>query len=131
MQDLQEAHGFSYMFITHDMSVVKHISDDIMVMYLGQVVEKCDADGLFEYTLHPYSKALLSAIPEPNIHVPKKPITLKGELASPINPPDGCRFAVRCPYATERCQTVNPVLEEIMPNHFVACHEVREINHLS
>ena len=130
MQDLQEAHGFSYMFITHDMSVVKHISDDIMVMYLGQVVEKCEADLLFEKTLHPYSKALLSAIPDVNIHAPKKKVTLKGELASPIDPPDGCRFAVRCPYATEKCHSVNPVLEEVLPNHFVACHEVRKINSL-
>jgi len=131
MQDLQEANGFSYMFITHDMSVVKHISDDIMVMYLGQMVEKCEADSLFVNTLHPYSKALLAAIPEANIHVPRKKITLKGELTSPIDPAPGCRFAPRCPYAVEKCHTVNPVLEEVMPEHFVACHEVRKINSLA
>ena len=131
MQDLQEANKFSYMFITHDMSVVKHISDDIMVMYLGQMVEKCEADSLFEHTLHPYSKALLAAIPEANIHVPRKKITLKGELTSPIDPAPGCRFAVRCPYATEKCSTQNPVLEEVMPDHFVACHEVRKINNIA
>ncbi len=131
MQDLQEANGFSYMFITHDMSVVKHISDDIMVMYLGQMVEKCEADSLFVNTLHPYSKALLAAIPEANIHVPRKKITLKGELTSPIDPAPGCRFAPRCPYAVEKCHTVNPVLEEVMPEHFVACHEVRKINGLA
>lgn len=131
MQDLQEANGFSYMFITHDMSVVKHISDDIMVMYLGQMVEKCGADSLFEHTLHPYSKALLAAIPEANIHVPRKKITLKGELTSPIDPAPGCRFAPRCPYANEKCHTVNPVLEEVLPDHFVACHEVRKVNGLA
>ena len=131
MQDLQEANGFSYMFITHDMSVVKHISDDIMVMYLGQMVEKCEADSLFEHTLHPYSKALLAAIPEANIHVPRKKITLKGELTSPIDPAPGCRFAPRCPYAVEKCGRENPVLEEVMPEHFVACHEVRKVNGLA
>lgn len=116
------------MFITHDMSVVKHISNSIVVMYLGNLVEKADADELFAHTLHPYSKALLSAIPEPDIHKKKQPMLLKGEITSPIDPEPGCRFAVRCAYATEECRHKTPVLEEILPNHFVACHHVRQVN---
>lgn len=130
MQDLQDEHGFTYMFITHDMSVVKHISDDIMVMYLGHMVEKCDGDALFENTLHPYTKALLSAIPEPSLHKTRKRTILKGEITSPINPKPGCRFAARCVYAQEDCFNVTPQLEEIMPDHYAACLHVREINGL-
>ena len=95
MQDLQEERKFTYMFITHDMSVVKHISNSIIVMYLGNMVEKSDADELFEHTLHPYSKALLSAIPEPNIHKERRRTILRGEITSPIDPEPGCRFAAR------------------------------------
>ena len=130
MQDLQEERGFTYMFITHDMSVVKHISNSIIVMYLGHMVEKADSDELFERTLHPYSKALLSAIPEPNIHSTRERTLLKGEITSPIDPPAGCRFAARCVYATEECSRRTPVLEEVLPNHFVACHRTREVNQL-
>ncbi len=127
LQDLQAQMGLTYMFITHDMSVVKHISNDIAVMYLGQLIEKCDAKELFKNTLHPYSKALLSAIPVPSIHNKREKILLKGELSSPINPKPCCRFAVRCPYATEECFGSEPELREVMPNHFVACHKAGQI----
>lgn len=122
LQDLQQERGLTYMFITHDMSVVKHISDDIAVMYLGQMIEKCPSHEIFNNTIHPYSQALLSAIPIPNVHVKKERMILKGELTSPINPKTCCRFAARCPYATDECSTTEPQLREIKPNHFVACH---------
>ncbi|MBQ3577826.1 MAG: ATP-binding cassette domain-containing protein [Firmicutes bacterium] len=128
MQDLQEEKGLTYMFITHDLSVVKHISNNILVMYLGQLVETCESDELFEHTLHPYTKALLSAIPTTDIDNRKQRILMQGELSSPINPAPGCRFAPRCRYAEERCKMENPVIEEVLPGHFVACHRVREIN---
>ena len=122
LQDLQAERGLTYMFITHDMSVVKHISDDIAVMYLGQLIEKCPANENFKNTIHPYSQALLSAIPIPNVHVKKERMILKGELTSPIDPKPCCRFAARCPYATEECMAKEPELREVKPNHFVACH---------
>lgn len=130
LQDLQQQSGLTYMFITHDMSVVKHISDDILVMYVGCMVEKSPADDLFDHPLHPYTKGLLSAIPIPDIDIHNERIIMQGEISSPINPKPGCRFATRCPYATEECKTVQPKLEEILPDHFVACHKVREINAL-
>ena len=122
LQDLQEQNKLTYMFITHDMSVVKHISDEIIVMYLGQIVEKSPADELFENTLHPYSKALLSAIPVPSLAKKRELVVLKGEVSSPINPGPGCRFAGRCPRATEKCFKETPKLAEKSPEHFVACH---------
>lgn len=128
MQDLQEQNGLTYMFITHDLSVVRHISDDILVMYLGVLVEKCSADALFEKQYHPYTKALLSAIPVPDLDYKKNRIILKGEISSPINPSGGCRFAGRCIYAEEKCSCHQPVLSEISENHFVACHLAEEIN---
>ena len=118
--DLQEERGLAYMFVTHDLSVVKYISDDIMVMYLGQMVEKAPSDELFQKPMHPYTQALLSAIPVPNIHNKKKRIIMKGELTSPINPKPGCRFMDRCQYVSEECSRPQ-VLEEPSPNHFVAC----------
>ena len=130
MHDLQEQRKFTYMFITHVMYVVKHISNSIIVMYLGNMVEKSDADELFEHTLHPYSKALLSAIPEPNIHKERRRTILRGEITSPIDPEPGCRFAARCAYATEECSCQTPELEEVLPKHYVACHHVRAINGL-
>lgn len=130
MQDLQEANGLSYVFITHDLSVVKHISNNILVMYLGCMVEKSASDGLFEYPLHPYTKGLLAAIPIPSIGVAKSRELLRGEISSPINPKPGCRFHSRCPYAKELCGQQQPAWEEILPDHFVACHFVREINRL-
>ena len=103
LKKLQQDRGLTYMFVTHDMSVVRHISDDICVMYLGQVVEKCPSRELFKNPLHPYTKALLSAIPSVDIHHPNKREILKGEITSPIDPKPGCRFAARCPFATEAC----------------------------
>jgi peptide/nickel transport system ATP-binding protein len=128
MQDLQEQLNLTYIFITHDLSVVKHISNNIMVMYLGVVVERTSSQGLFAAPLHPYTKALLSAIPHSDIDVPRERILLRGEISSPIEPPPGCRFAKRCNYATERCFAEDPALEEIYPGHEAACHHVKEIN---
>ena len=122
LQDLQKERGLTYMFITHDMSVVKHISDDIAVMYLGQMIEKCSANEIFRDTIHPYSQALLSAIPIPNVHEKRERMVLKGELTSPIDPKPCCRFAARCPYATDKCLAEEPVLRELKPGHSVACH---------
>lgn len=122
LQDLQEERGLTYMFITHDMSVVKHISDDIAVMYLGQMIEKCPANEIFKDTIHPYSQALLSAIPIPNVHVKHERMVLKGELTSPIDPKPCCRFAARCPYAKQECLEREPQLRELRQNHLVACH---------
>ena len=130
MQDLQKELGLTYMFITHDLSVVKHISDDICVMYLGQMVEKCPAKELFRSTLHPYTKALLSAIPIPSIDVHRERILLKGEISSPINPKPGCRFAPRCVYARPECFEENPTLKEVRDGHMVACHFIEEINEI-
>ncbi len=127
LQDLQHDFGLTYMFVTHDMSVVRHISHDISVMYLGQLVETSPSLELFDKPLHPYSKALLSAIPSTDIDHPKERIKLKGELVSPINPEPGCRFAPRCPYATEACNRPQS-LREILPGHFVSCCRVEEIN---
>ena len=130
LQDLQAEHGLTYIFVTHDLSVVKHISTDILVMYIGVMVEKCPAKELFRIPLHPYTKGLLSAIPVPSIDIEKRKVKLRGELTSPINPKPECRFLARCEYATDICRKQAPVYEEIMPNHFVSCHNAREINGL-
>lgn len=130
LQDLQEARGLTYIFVTHDLSVVKHISNDILVMYVGSMVEKCDAKEIFRKPYHPYTKGLLSAIPLPNIHVENKRIAMKGELTSPVDPKPGCRFAKRCPYAKDKCFKEEPPYEEVEPGHFTRCHFVREINGL-
>ena len=130
MQDLQEEHQLTYMFITHDMSVVRHISDDIMVMYLGMMVECCDSEEIFHNRFHPYTKALLDAVPIPQVREKKERRLIKGEITLPIHPGDECRFAKRCPYADQICFEKTPVSEEICPGHFVSCHHVREINHL-
>ena len=124
LEELQDELGLTYMFITHDLAVVNHFADDIAVMYLGQLVEKASARELFNNTLHPYSKALLSAIPMPSTRKKKERIILKGEISSPIEPKDECRFAKRCPYATEECWAKCPSLREVSPGHFVACHKV-------
>lgn len=121
MEDLQEQMGLTYMFITHDLSVVNHFSDDIAVMYLGKLIEKAPSDELFKNPTHPYTKALLSAIPLPNIHKKTERILLKGEITSPIEPKPVCRFANRCDYATDRCRGEEPKLKEISPGHFVSC----------
>ena len=126
MQDLQDQLGLTYMFITHDLSVVKHLSNNIVVMYLGQLVEKAPTKKLFSNPMHPYTKALLSAIPNPDPDNRMDRIVLQGELTSPINPKPGCRFAKRCIYATERCFSENVELKEVEKDHFVACHLFNE-----
>lgn len=127
LKKLQKEKNLTYMFITHDMSVVRHISDDICVMYLGQLVETCPAKELFTVQYHPYTKALLSAIPSINIHKKMQRIVLKGEITSPIDPKPGCRFASRCNYVCDRCYEPQ-MLEEIVPNHFVSCCRAKEIH---
>ena len=129
MMDIQEAKGLTYMFITHDLSVVKHISSEIMVMYLGCIAEKSNPDGLFKYQLHPYTKGLLSAIPVPAAERKKRTI-LMGEISSPINPEKKCRFSNRCVYAKDLCFSKEPVLREVLTEHYVSCHYVEEINGL-
>ncbi|MGN0405469.1 MAG: ABC transporter ATP-binding protein [Bariatricus sp.] len=121
MEDLQNQLGLTYMFITHDLSVVHHFSDDIAVMYLGKLLEKAPSDELFKNPMHPYTKALLSAIPVPSLHNRRERIIMKGELTSPINPPKACRFANRCPYAADRCFKEEPKLHEVAPGHVTAC----------
>ena len=122
LMDLQDSRGIAYMFITHDLSVVNHFSDDIAVMYLGRLIEKAPSETLFANPVHPYTQALLSAIPIPKVGGPKRErIILKGEITSPINPQPVCRFANRCAYATDRCRSEEPQLKEIEKNHFVAC----------
>lgn len=128
MQDLQESMGLTYMFITHDMAVVRHVSDDIMVMYLGSMVELADSEEMFKVRLHPYTQALLAAVPIPAIGAKKQRSLLKGEIPSPVGLRDGCRFAGRCPYVQELCFSMTPQLQEARPGHFVACHYVAQIN---
>ncbi len=127
LMDLQDEKQLTFMFVTHDLSVVRHISHNICVMYLGQLVETSPTKELFKAPLHPYTKALLSAIPSTNIHEPLSRIMLKGEITSSIDPGPGCRFAPRCIYATDACKQPQ-VLEELAPNHFVSCCRAREIN---
>ena len=122
MKRVQKDMGLTYMFITHDLSVINHFADDIAVMYLGRLIEKAPTEVLFKNPAHPYTLALLSAVPIPDIHNRNKRILLKGEVGSPINPKPICRFATRCPHATERCFQEEPPLVEIEPEHFVACH---------
>lgn len=126
LQDLQEKSGVTYMFVTHDLSVVKHISDNICVMYLGQLVETAASKELFENPLHPYTKALLSAIPSVDIHRKKERIILQGEIVSPVEPKPGCRFAARCPYASDKCREAQK-LREISKGHFVSCCKMEEV----
>ena len=128
LMDLQDDFGLTYMFITHDLSVVKHISDEIMVMYMGKCVERAPKRELFSNPSHPYTKALLRAIPEPNIDKRGELQVLKGEVTSPINPKPGCRFAHRCPYVRESCTENEIKLQEISPAHFVACPFCSEIH---
>lgn len=127
LEELQKERGIAYMFITHDLSVVRHLSDDIMVMYLGRMVEKAPADELFNNPIHPYTKALLSSIPIPDPDEKMNRIILKGEVSSPINPPDRCRFCKRCYLKNAKCDELpEPDLVEVSPNHFVACHLCKE-----
>lgn len=126
LMDLQEEYKLTYLFVTHDLSVVEHISNDISVMYLGQMVETCSTKELFANPLHPYTQALLSAIPSVDIHHPAKRIVVKGEITSPIDPKPGCRFASRCEYAQEGCHQPQH-LEELAPGHHVACCRAKEL----
>ncbi|MBE6961495.1 MAG: ATP-binding cassette domain-containing protein [Ruminococcaceae bacterium] len=124
LDELQDKLNLSYIFITHDLAVVNHFADEIAVMYLGQVVEKAPTEELFNHTLHPYTQALLSAIPIPEILDERPQILLQGEITSPINPPNECRFAKRCPHVCEECRKGAPPLREVSPGHFVACCKV-------
>ncbi len=124
LNELQKDRGLTYVFITHDLSVVNYFSDDIAVMYLGQIVEKAPSVKLFQKPLHHYTQALLSAIPVPDIDVKTERMLLKGELTSPIDPKPGCRFAPRCPFAQSVCFETEPEFREVEPGHFVACHDV-------
>ena len=126
LKELQGELGLSFIFITHDLSVVNHFSDEIAVMYLGKIVEKAPSEELFANPMHPYTKALLSAIPIPELGAQKERILIKGEISSPIEPGNECRFYKRCNYACDRCREL-PALEEVSPNHFVACHRLNEI----
>ena len=122
LKDLQKQLGLTYVFISHDLSVVKHISDEVGVMYLGSMVEYGTKERIFENTLHPYTKALFSAVPVPNPHVKMNRVILKGDIPSPVNPPSGCKFHTRCEKCMEICKTQVPVSREVEPEHFVACH---------
>ena len=121
MQDLQEQRELTYMFVTHDLSVVKHIANRIVVMYLGQIVEMADTDELFANPLHPYTQALLSAVSIPDIRVKRKRILLKGEITSPVDPAPGCRFCPRCPMGKESCSNGDMRLKEVTKGHFISC----------
>jgi peptide/nickel transport system ATP-binding protein len=122
LMDLQEEFGLSYLFVAHDLAVVEHISHRVAVMYLGRIVELGDTESIFERPQHPYTVALLSAVPTPDPRISRKRIILSGDVPSPVDPPPGCRFHTRCPYAEARCRTEVPVMKEIAPGHFAACH---------
>ena len=122
LMDLQDEMQLSYLFVAHDLAVVEHISHRVAVMYLGKLVELTDKRSLFAHPQHPYTEALLSAVPAPDPRKQKKRIILAGDVPSPINPPPGCRFHTRCPYVEERCRVEEPATKEVRPGHFVACH---------
>jgi len=127
MLELQERLGLTYLFVAHDLSVVKHISDRVMVMYVGQMVELAETTRLFAAPKHPYTSALLSSIPQPDPRARARRTTIRGEIANPANPPSGCYYHPRCPYAEEICRTTAPIWEQIEPGHYVRCHRAREI----
>jgi peptide/nickel transport system ATP-binding protein len=127
MSDLQEELGLTYLFVAHDLSVVKHISDRVAVMYVGKLVEMAPTDDLFSTPKHPYTAALLSAVPEPDPRTKSERIILQGEVANPADPPSGCYFHPRCSYATEQCKSETPVLQEIADGHYVSCHRAEEL----
>ena len=126
MRNMQQKKNLTYLFISHDLSVVRHISDRIAVMYLGSVAEVAGKDQLYSNPMHPYTKALLSAIPLPDVKRKRQRIILEGDVPSAYNPPSGCKFHTRCPYATERCRSEVPVLREVEKGHQVACHRALE-----
>jgi oligopeptide/dipeptide ABC transporter ATP-binding protein len=125
LKDIQEKHRLTYLFISHDLGVVRHFCNRVLVMYLGNTVELAPSHELYANPLHPYTKALLSAIPRPKPGVKKERIRLEGDLPNPANPPKGCPFHTRCPIATERCKQERPEWKEVKPNHYVSCHEVQ------
>ena len=122
LEELQDEFGLTYLFIAHDLSVIKHMSDQVAVMYLGKIVEKAATQNLYADPLHPYTQALLSAVPLPDPFAAKEQIILSGDVPSPINPPSGCRFRTRCPYVHEPCHHKEPGLNEVKPGHWAACH---------
>ena len=128
MTEIQRTLGLTYIFIGHDLSVVRHVSDHVAVMYLGKIVELTASDELYAKPLHPYTRALISAapIPDPEVDMARERILLEGEVPSPIDPPKGCNFCTRCPYATIVCRRTEPEYKEVLPGHFVACHHVKE-----
>lgn len=128
LRELQRRKNLTYLFITHDLSVVKHISDEILVMYMGQMVEKASVQELFKTPLHPYTVGLLSAIPVPNIHHKRERVIMEGEITTPIDLKPGCHFAARCPHACQQCHREQPPLTEFRAGHYVACHRVRELH---
>jgi peptide/nickel transport system ATP-binding protein len=128
MLDLQDDLGLTYLFVAHDLSVVKHVSDRVAVMYVGRIVEVADTERLFTTPRHPYTEALLSAVPKPDPRLRTQRIVLEGDVADPANPPPGCYFHPRCAYAVERCRTETPRLEALAPGHVVACHRARELD---
>ena len=125
LEDLQEKLGLTYLFIAHDLSVVRHISDKVAVMYLGHIVEMADWKALYEKPMHPYTQVLLSAVlvPDPEVERKKTYTSIKGEIPSPLNRPEGCPFSTRCPYATEECRHITPELKKLEKGHKVACHK--------
>ncbi len=125
--DLQDELGLTYLFVAHDLSVVKHISDRVAVMYVGKIVEMAKTTSLFNNPKHPYTEALLSAVPKPDPRLRSERIVLKGDVADPAHPPSGCYFHPRCDYAVDICHQVIPQLEEVVPKHYVACHRAREL----
>jgi peptide/nickel transport system ATP-binding protein len=130
LEELQDSLGLTYLVIAHDLAVVRHVSDEVAVMYLGSVVEQADSDALYRKPMHPYTKALMSAVPVPDpvVEATRERIILEGDLPSPANPPQGCRFHTRCPFRQEtRCDTERPALRELEPGHRVACHWAEEI----
>jgi len=128
MQDLQAQLRLTYLFVAHDLSVVKHVSDRVAVMYVGRIVEMAPTEPLFVTPRHPYTEALLSAVPKPDPRLRARRIVLEGEVADPANPPPGCHFLPRCPYAEPVCRVETPALGEIAPGHFVSCHRARELS---
>ena len=129
LKDLQSEMGLSYLFVAHDLGVVRHVSDRVAVMYLGRIVESATAGGLYEHPLHPYSNALLSAvpIPDPKANVERERLVLEGDVPSPIDPPAGCHFHTRCPWSTDECVSDDPALRELEPAHVAACHHPRHL----
>jgi peptide/nickel transport system ATP-binding protein len=128
MLDLQGELGLTYLFVAHDLSVVRHISDRVAVMYVGRIVETANTEELFSRPLHPYTEALLSAVPKPDPRLRSGRIVLQGEVADPANPPPGCYFNPRCTYATEDCRHRTPEQREIAPGHFVSCHHAEALH---